>query len=675
MSSAVRARPSRRAFLPPGSEQKLTLVLTLAFSFGISAPLVSGQVFRSDVSLRVVDVVVTARDGRPVVGLAAKDFEVIEDGERRAVTFVTPVAIPESASRDGGTGSSTDVWTNTSAKSRRVFAVVLDDLNTSASDSARARAVVRRFIERVPPGDLVALVFTGQQTGAQEFTNDKLRMLRSLDRYVGRNPVPPADLISSDDPRDMQSMMRGALQGETVRNVQRTLTTLLNVTNWLSSIEDRRKAILFVTAGLAPELTQSLLGGLETPDQSRQGAGTSALFSRLIASAAHANVAIYPVDYQGLAAPLDRTLPASGLSPLTVIAGETGGVAAVRTNDPSRLYDVLVQDSSEYYLVAYEPSGHDDQARQARRHKLVVRVHREGVTVRARTSYVSQQPSARRDAARTQLLSSPLPGGNLGVRLQASVFPSRGVGGRVMVLLEVSGEDLARVRREGNEALDLTYQVAATDLNGKAVDVDAHTISFNLSDDRQDKIGRSYVRVVAQLALRPGTYRLRAGVVHGTAHGVVAGDLDVPDFRRESLAASAVLLVSSESALVPVRREDYEPFRDRLSAAPTSNRAFGQHEKLEAYLEVHTKVRGRVRDGSSEGLRVNAVLQSASGQVVSDVPLSVGTLGRGIGGGQVVPVHATFTAVGLAVGDYALVFSFTDGSGLRLQRLTSFSVR
>lgn len=168
--------------LSPRRSRAVWLLALMLASGWLASGLPSAQVFRSGTSLRVLDVVVTDSAGTPVEGLGPDDFQVTEDGVRRSVVFVTPVSVPlhQSPSRRQPSDSS-EIWTNDSAQRPRVFAVVIDDLNTRASDTPKAKAVVRRFLDRLPAGDLASVVFTGQQTGAQEFTSDRGRLLRSLD--------------------------------------------------------------------------------------------------------------------------------------------------------------------------------------------------------------------------------------------------------------------------------------------------------------------------------------------------------------------------------------------------------------------------------------------------------------------------------------------------------------
>lgn len=633
------------------------------------------QEFRTGVILRVLDLVVTDAHGRPARGLGPEDFQITEDRTPVTIRFVTPFEV--SAESGVVTARDPDVWTNAGVASSRVFAVVLDDLNTRASDTAKARSVAQAFIDRLPQGDLASLVFTGQQTGAQEFTSDKARLAQVLRQYTGRFALPDRDIVGGDF-SSVDHAMRATLGGEVAGNHERSLQTLLNVTEWLSTIQDRRKSILFVTAGLEPALARAFLGGLD--DGTFSGTTVGGLFARLVAQAAAANVAIYPLDYQGLSAPESRPTEqrdAGGLNPLMVMASETGGVAGVNNNDPGRLFDRLIQDASAYYLVGYEPSARDPSDRKARAHRLTVRMRSATLSARARRTYVSQPATAAADrkATTAQLLSSPLPGGALGLSVHVSAFPKGNGQARAFAVLEVAGDDLQAGLVRANEMVEVKYRLVATDVEGRVKASDAHDVTLRLSRERLQQITRQRLRIFSHLDLPTGSYRVRASVVHGDAHGVVAGDVDIPDYKKASFIVSQPLVVSSGTATIPVRREDYEPFKGRLSAAPTAQRVFGVGETLEVYAEVHMPRRQGTGRTPDRALVARAIILNASREKVREMPAHVGSVARGLAGGLVYPITAASSFSDLPVGPYELeVIVEADGHRSVTRRVT-FALR
>ncbi len=637
------------------------------------------QEFRSGVTLRVLDVIVTDAAGRPARGLRPDDFDITEDGTPVVVQSVAFYeAATEALAEPGAAGArGSDVWTNQDVASRRVFAIVLDDLSTRASDSAKARAVAQAFVDRLPAGDLASIVFTGQQTGAQEFTADKARLARSVRQYVGRYALPDRDLVR-DDLSGGDSAMRATLAGEVAGDHGRMLQTLLNVTEWLSTIHDRRKSILFVTASLEPRMAHAFLAGLD--DGTFSGAGVGGLFARLVVRAAAANVAIYPLDFQGLSSPISRDdlqSPTGGLNPLAVMADETGGVAGVNSNNPGRLFDGLIRDATAYYLVGYEPPPSDRPDRKARARRLTVRMRSERLTARARRTYVSRPASAANDCRTTtaRLLSSPLPGGALALRAQVVAFPKANGRARAFAVLEVAGDDLKRGMTTEDATVELTYQLAATDVNGRVRASDARDVRLRLSPARLQLMTRQRLRIFSQLDLPPGSYRVRASVVHRDVHGVVAGDVDVPDYKKAPSTVSQLLVVSSGSGTIPVRREDYEPFRRRLSAAPTAQRLFDRGETIEIYAEAHAPGRRDARQAAAVPPVAKTVILNASRETVAELRTQVGPAGPGLAGGQAYALTATHELSALPSGLYDLEMTIEAEGQAVVVRRVAFALR
>ncbi|MEZ5283862.1 MAG: VWA domain-containing protein [Vicinamibacterales bacterium] len=647
-------------------------VLVAAVGVAAGASAAAQQPFRADVTLRVVDVVVTDGEGRPARDLAPEDFEVLEDGRPVTVRVATEVDTVHASPSAAGNAATRDphVWTNAGVASRRVFAVVLDDLNTPASETPRARAVAQAFVDRLPDGDLAAMVFTGQQTGAQEFTDDSARLSRTIEQYTGRHALPSVDLVSGDAP-GIDAAMRETLGGEVTGNVHRTLETLLNVVEWLSAIEDRRKSILFVTAGHGgARAAQARPGWFD--DRTFSGGGTNGLARPVIARAA-ANVAIYPLDYQGLSASPRAADAGPALNPLRVLAAETGGVAGVNTNDPGPLIEQLIQDAGAYYLVGYDPPPGGKPEKQPRPHLITVRMRRPGLSARARRTSVSPPRSSSADrASRDRLLASPLPGGALGLRVNATSFARGGRTARVFVVVDVDGADLASTlsSRDGRVVLD--HRVVATDVTGRVRGTTGGETTLRLNADRLSQVTGHHLRLFGQMDLAPGSYRIRASVVHGDAHGVVAGDLDVPDYRRARPIVSQVLVASSGDGAVPVRREDYAPFRRALSAAPTARRVFDAGEAIELYAEVSASSSG-ARDAPA-AIAAEASIVNGQGETVRSVPLRIGSPASGLGGARVVPVAGGWRLDGLPPGPYALVLRVETGMPEPVTRRVPFEV-
>src|SRR4030095_11949531 len=71
---------------------------------------------------------------------------------------------------------------------------------------------------------------------------------------------------------------------------------------------------------------------------------------------------------------------------LKVLAKQTGGFAAVESNDYSDAYDRIVRENSSYYVLGYYPPSNK---RDGKFHKIEVQLKRPGLKVTARKGYAA----------------------------------------------------------------------------------------------------------------------------------------------------------------------------------------------------------------------------------------------------------------------------------------------
>ena len=105
---------------------------SMIFMFCALVPLAQQKppVFRAEVNLRQLDVVVLDRDRRPVRGLTAADFAVTEDGDVQKIEAFSFVDLADSVVREEPKWAATvasDVVTN-DLDSSRVFVIFVSDV-------------------------------------------------------------------------------------------------------------------------------------------------------------------------------------------------------------------------------------------------------------------------------------------------------------------------------------------------------------------------------------------------------------------------------------------------------------------------------------------------------------------------------------------------------------------
>jgi VWFA-related protein len=190
----------------------LSVVLAAGLLFAQSPQTPQGPTFRSTTSLVLVDVTVLDKDGKPVPGLTADDFQVKLDGQVRAVRAVTyeqiatPLAAPVAvAEPDAATGAPTRVEARGAAPPpaprRRVIVIMVDDLSLTPSRGKGMFAAAARFVEALPPTDLVGYT-TSSESASMNPTPDHLAVQVALPRLVGQMSDPrllPGPAVGIDE--------------------------------------------------------------------------------------------------------------------------------------------------------------------------------------------------------------------------------------------------------------------------------------------------------------------------------------------------------------------------------------------------------------------------------------------------------------------------------------------
>ena len=314
--------------------------------------------FRTEANLVRVDVTVVDRNGEPVADLTADDFAVEEDGVPQNVQSFKLV------SADGLPAAGDDVSlpirspAHAAAEAARdevrVFVIFWDEYHIGKFASAiHGRKALTSFVASAfGPTDLVALMDPLLPVDALRFTRDRTELADRIRKLEGRYGiyVPTRSAIE-----DAHLQRRDAAR---VRS-EVTISALKSAAVHLGGLKEGRKAIIFVSEGLA---------GLGMDDFGQ--------IEEMIQAANHANTAIYTLDPRGLVG--------GSADVLRLLAERTGGEAFVETNTPEKALRQVVKDASAFYLLGYSSRKNPQDGRF---HSIKVQVRRRGVTVRARKGY------------------------------------------------------------------------------------------------------------------------------------------------------------------------------------------------------------------------------------------------------------------------------------------------
>ena len=582
--------------------------------------------FRVEVNYVEIDAIVTDAQGNFVRDLTKDDFEVVEEGKPQDLSVLSMVDIPierTDAPLYSPTAIEPDVRSNAKEFNGRVFVLVLDDLQTHFGRSVRVRQAAKLFVERyLGANDIAAIVQTGaRKDGAQEFTSNHTLLLKAINTFAGQK-LRSATLDKIDDYYMQRETNPGAAprdlsEAERAFKARNTLSTLRQVADYLAGVRGRRKAVVYFSEGIDYDIDNTI--------GNRYASDLRDEMLAAIAAATRANVSFYGVDPRGLsglsdegieitAVPNDPTLGLGYASlsdelrrsqdSLRTISEETGGFAAVNRNDFREAFGHIIQDNSGYYLLGYYSS---DTRRDGRFRRVQVRVKRPGLTVRARKGYTAPKGKAqstttlantKTSPALREALDSPIPISGLALSVFAAPFKGTAPNASIAVTIEIEGRGLSFAEQNGLFADDVEISVIAIDRDAKIKDGGRDVVQLKLKPQTRETVSRAGIRISRRLELPPGNFQLRVGVRDGGtgATGSVLYDLAVPDFPKDPLSMSGILIASAVGNQIPTANPDPE-FKTVLPAPPTAIRDFPRGDTLALFTEVYdnqTKVAHRV---------------------------------------------------------------------------------
>lgn len=406
----------------PGTEAE-TATPTASGNAASNMPI---PVFHAQSNLVLVDVAV-ARHGKPVTGLDRSQFRVFEDGKPMAIASFEEHQPAPAASNAPQQALPANTWSNVPAYpgTDAVNVLLLDALNTPASDQERVRRAMIGYLGAIRPGTPMA-VFTlsSRLRMAAGFTSDTASLLKILKSSKGkpgsaagvgsgRGSSMSSDLeraaSSVDHASDPETMwLVGQIQQfATDTNVhdadQRatiTIAALSELARYLTAIPGRKNLIWF--SGSFP-IGIGMNDGARTPlKDMRDYSGALKQMDALLAAA---RVAVYPVDARGVTT--QPTADATNIPPpafpqagqgggadasingenktfeeqtpleqgtMKQIAAATGGQVFSAGNDLKAAIEKIVANDGYYYTLSYVPPQADQTRRAGAFHAVDVKV-------------------------------------------------------------------------------------------------------------------------------------------------------------------------------------------------------------------------------------------------------------------------------------------------------------
>jgi VWFA-related protein len=565
-------------------------------------------VFRSDVDLVVVDLVVRDRNGNAVRGLTAADFEVREDNRpQQIVSFdveeVTTERAPDSPGPPVLTVGTLDVTERAPAPEpeplkredlagRRLIVLLFDLSSMQPEELTRAgKAAVEYLDTQMAEADLVAVATVDVALNVvADFTGDREQVKAALARFSAVDGVafetPAAETAATDE----AAADTAATSAEyDLFNNDARLRAIRTLVEMLGTIE-QKKSVLYFSGGM-----------------SRSGGDNQVELRAATSAAVRANVSLYPVDTRGLQATVpggDASRPSArgvgafsgrgvqqqfnslfaSQETLQTLAADTGGRAFTDTNNFGDAFTQVQRDTSIYYLLGYNSTA---TAKDGRFRRISVRVKRSDLRVDHRAGYYAERDfthTGRQDRERQlqEQLTSPVSATDLPVVVSAGWF--RMAPDRYYIPLSVAVPGSAL--REGRDRNTLDVMGLIRDEQGRSVGRMRETIT--LAPSASAGLAMQQVLYQSGLMLPPGRFAVKVVVrenVDGRMGSFETG-VFVPDLRQAPVKVSSVTL-STQVRPAGDKRSASPLVREGLELLPSLTHVVDRTQKMYFYYEVY----------------------------------------------------------------------------------------
>jgi VWFA-related protein len=686
------------------------------------------EVVRTNVELVQTAITVVDKNGKFVEGLDRADFELLIDGKPRPINFLERITAGSeretqlSLRKPPENTTPAPAPTNATVRGRTII-FFIDDAHLSLSSLNRTRQMIAHFLDKEINGrDSVAIASARGQIGfLQQFTNNKevlraalarVNRVPSEDRTMGMGSTPMSEFVamtieSKPDTRQnnvmsvyveeclkqsgmlfgdrrlaavvrqscerlVKSNARNILMhtGQATDRMYQSLETLMRSSARLPG----RKIVFFVSDGFMSQ------GG-------PMGGNLSNKIKQITDAAQRANTVLYTIDARGLVSgTLDAT---NNLVPdangrmaaiaqaeilatqdaLHALAEDTGGRALRNQNYFDRWVEKVLDETSNYYFIAWRPSSEEEKETKFRNVKISI-AGRPELTVRAPRGYVEtkQAEQTARESSTEKTVELP--------KVLADAFPSSAL--QTMLSLThlntpANGPLLTSSFQIASRSLDYgddgkqpaTVKLAGVILNDKGKIAASFQKQLNvqpLSGAEGDSSGIVYNH---REPLAPGIYQVRVAARDERSRriGSAMQWIVIPDLSTRQLTLSSVLL--AEQVVDEGKGKDVSG-----QVQPSVDHHFLRSDHLGYWIFVYNAKRDT--SGTTNLLAETEVLRD--GKVVLTAPQR--KLDNSSPDPDRIPYGADLSLKSLAPGTYELRVKITDAlAGTSATQATDFVVQ
>ncbi len=571
-------------------------------------------VFRTGSELVLVNVTVRDKSGNFVQGLKPENFTILEDNKpQKVVSFdvenvdaVPPADVaqvkPLSESAAALATPPTPAASAASQFKDRRLIVLFFDLSAMEPDEIdHAVTSAEHYVDtQMAPADLVSIVSLGSSLLVnQDFTTDHALLKKQLEQFStgSGQGFEEGTTGTTEGTQDTGQAFTADDTEYNIFNTDRRLEALRSVAEKLSHVQ-QKKSLIYFSSGMDRT-------GIENQSELRAA----------VNAAVRSNLAIYTMDMRGLqalvaggeaqSASLRGVSAYSGQATLNALnsnfttqetlvtlASDTGGRAFLDSNDFTKIFKGVQQDTSTYYLLGYHSTN---LARDGHYRRIVVKCNIPGAKIDYRRGYYAPADfkHSTQDDKERQLeeeLASELPATDLPLYLGVAYFRLEGNKFFVPMSLVVPGSQIPFVRSSDRDK-------ATLDVIGMVLDSQHHPLNrirdtVKLAVNTSAEVQKKNVQYDTGMSLLSGKYHLKF-VVRENQTGQMGSfetDIEVPDLKSQPLKMSSVVLASQ---IQPIKKSSsLNPLvHDGSEIVPNITHVFSASQHLFLYYEVYDPAR------------------------------------------------------------------------------------
>jgi VWFA-related protein len=671
---------------------------------------VPAQRFTESTSVVVVEVPVqVVRDGVPVRGLTAADFEVYQGREKQAVTGF------EVLDRNNVPANKPDAARRLPMSARRRFVLLFDLGYSSPASLTKAREAAKRLLHGgFHPTDLIAVGAYLPSQGPQlllGFTTDRHQVEQAVERlspaqnHFASDPllIAGGGAAFDDAAPEVHSKVVESSDAETVyrgreatvsvsaaierSERERRRSTLAAFTRAVGAFADAmaavdgRKNVILLSEGFDSSLalgttdeadtltmdTNSIRGDVWNIDNDQRYGNTKASsdLEKMLEALRRADCVIQAVDIGGVRASADdlRAARSAGADGLFVMANSTGGELYQNFNDLGAAVEKMLERTSVTYVLSFQP----DVKQDGQYHKIRVELKNpQGGRVIYRPGYYAPKPYDQRTGMEKVLQTasqvvSGQEGGPVGLSVLAAPFKIPGEKAYVPVVIDIDGTGL--VTGQQGPALPVEIYVYAMDDQGAVQDFFTQSAGLDLNKVG-DAVRHTGIKFFGDLDLKPGTYSVRVLVRNARtgATGMRVASLEVPAFAQAAPVLLPPLFPDANAGRWLVLREAKVrqgevpyPFMTKSQPyIPASRPALRPGESTDVSLVGYHLGEGQ--------LTAQATVMTAEGKEAGEGTIEIVNREPAEAGGPD-RLAATFRPPQLQPGEYLLLVTLIDAKG------------